>query len=746
MSRLIRPARKCLSTQILRFKRCSSSNHGKLREALAENPPLVSQTVNIGIAATNDFKRLIKKKVSWKQGYSANGSYESMLRSALKAKDAYRLHKVFERMLVEDIRQGKHTDVSAKVFHSAAHLILAKLLESRERSMVAAGEILGEIGWRTRIRPDLLITVLAMAAHEATGNEREYMRSRMCLKWGNDSAALVRSVLQMRGISLRVIGDLFDAVEDNLSIDRLEATRFYLACVPHGAAPEKVASKLRLFHQEVVDDLVKGSLEKRKIGLTALALVHLHISAGDMDRANECLKHFVKLNVESRWPMGAISAAVQHKYSTPKDMLPMLAAVASDDFSEFTQCIEQLPVFRTRTVRLTMLKDELQIRRQMPDEHLPMTRFFVPRLIIRADNPDIYRMVEQHYATDELLRPVSTSWLVKEAGGLAFRLQSMAPLLLLVTKLANNSQRVTCTPERLLSSMTRVLDSSEMLLHLEKSDVKTRSAYTDIAASCTELRKTLLHMYLRLGIEPSVEQLAILHNQMYSAMTSGIYTVDNQQQQLSSLTSLILAQASPGKLARLRLNKPTTPLRLFYEHLVRRLALNHSRAVLKLYQYVTSHPSITDHEFIMRYTTIMVDEYIKNGHFYNKGFFRLEKTLVRSLSSKNLPKHYFNTLWPRLWALHMFLRRRRYVARYKIYPWQLHCQQNNTVFCYEPTRIPLAEKMREQNIDTHVEPLDPKDIESAAKIMSESIPDSLPTTERHGLDKMLHSNTQMISL
>ncbi|KAJ1814027.1 hypothetical protein LPJ56_004974, partial [Coemansia sp. RSA 2599] len=557
-----------------------------------------------------------------------NGNYESMLGPALKAKDPYRLQKVLQRMLVDNVRQGKHVNVSTKILHSSAYLILAKLLERREHAMVAAGETLGEIGWRTQVRPDILITVLAMAAHEAAGNEKEYMRSRMCLKWGPDNAALIRSVLQMRGLSLRLISDLFDAADDRSSIGRLEATRFYLACVRDGVVPKEIVCKLRSFHKEVVSDLAIGLLEKRKIGLSALALVHLHISAGDMDQANECLEHFAMLNVETQWPLGAVSAAIQHKYSTPKDMLPLLAAVCFDDFPSFVMCIEKLPVFRTRTVRAAMLRDELEIRRQMHSNYLPMTRFFVPRLIIRADSPDIHQLVQQHYS-DIASSSVPATQLIEEASGLSFRLQSVTPLLMLTEKLTQSPELAASTGQsQLLASMTRVLDSTEMLMLLEKSDAKTRSAYIDIAANCKVFRKSLLQMYLRLGIEPTTEQLAIFHNNIYSAATTGAFSADQdqEQKQLASLTPHVLAHVSPRNLSHPRLAS-TMVFRQFYEQLLRRLAPRYPQAVLKLYEYVASHPSLTDHRFIMRYTTIMIEEYVLNGHFYDKGFFRLEKTL-----------------------------------------------------------------------------------------------------------------------
>ncbi|KAJ2857747.1 hypothetical protein J3B02_000778 [Coemansia erecta] len=669
-----------------------------------------------------------------------------MLCTALKAKNPYRLQRILERMLVENVRQGKHTNVSLKVLHGSAYMILARLLEHREDAMVAAGEVLGEIGWRTQIRPDILITVLAMAAHEATGNEKEYMRSRMCLKWDSSNAALVRSVLQMRGISLRLITDLFDAADDEQSsIGRLEATRFYLACVSHGAVPEHIINRMRSFHNEVASDIARGFLEKRKIGISALALTHLHISAGDMERAKEILDQFATLNLETRWPLGAVSEAIQHKYSVPKDMLPLLVAVSFDDFSEFVKGIERLPVFRTRKIGAAMLRDELEIRRYMRNEHLPITRFFVPRLIIRADNPDIYRLVERHYAEDFESRSIEIDWLIKEASGLAFRLQSIAPLMMLFTKLAQKPELMGAfTAGKLLASMTSVLDSSEMLLQLDESDAKTRSAYIDIAANCTEFRKSLLQMYLRLGIEPNTQQLAIIHNQISSATSDGILSVDqDSKQQLSSLASHILAYISPRNLAQPRLSR-TVVFRLFYEQLLRRLAPKYPQAVLKLYEYVAGHPSLTDHHFIMRYTAIMIEEYIENGHFYNKGFFRLEKALIRCLSPRGLPKRFCNTLWPRLWALHMFLRRRRYVVRYKIYPWQLRCQKHNSVFCLKPTPIPSAEKIKAQKIDTRIEPLDPRDKEAAIMIMNDSTPESLPNSKKHSLEKMLQSNTQMI--
>ncbi|KAJ1720116.1 hypothetical protein LPJ53_005214, partial [Coemansia erecta] len=663
-------------------RRPASSTYGLVHLAQREHPGAVQQSIAQGLCQTQRIKAHVRAKVAHRHGLSlGTQSHAQQLQQALSSSDFARLALVLERMLQEHVRVGRPTHVADGQLDECAGRVLVRVLgerkPERERAAVeAAARCLVEIGWRVGRAEGLVWPALGMAVAERAEDSREYGRWLTLLRWPAGDTALARRLLGAPGVGARMLDDLFaSALRVGVAAD--VAAAFYCAALTvHGRVPEQIARELSANHRNIMAE----SAELRDVGRTLAALAHVHVAQGDHGRLAECLARFAPATASAGWPLGALAQAVGAMHAqgggaaTADACLRVLACVACNERAEFIRVVAELPVFRQRALRIALLGDELEIRRA--HKHVPLTRFFVPRLFLHLNDSLVRQMVLRYFSAEGELG-VERKFVrrAREAGMLAYRLRSPRPMLWLLQNAGgvDNCQQAL----RRLDALARTVGEHWMEEHVGEYAAGSRrssGAYGRCMGRCAGFRDMLLRTYLRLGVEPSAAALEALYES----------SARNEWRLAAAVLRQIPHAAVPDHLA-------------FFCALLRRLAPWHPAMQLRLYRRLVAHPSLPEHARVSL-TVDVLREYLGHGHFYNQGFFRLERSLVGVRAC--LPGEFGNVLWPRVWALHMFLRRRRLVPRYTLYPWLLGVCKDDGMRRLHATPIPSRERQRELGVQS----------------------------------------------
>ncbi|KAJ2694507.1 hypothetical protein H4218_005574 [Coemansia sp. IMI 209128] len=749
----------------------------------------VAQSIASGLEESKRIKIAAKRKVAWQQASTMFETYSRLLELAISQQSPMRLHLILKRMVSEHIRLGKPTGVSFERFDRCALEILTWLLDSgtdRGRvldSALGAVECLDEISWRVRHRSCLITalwSLLSAVASDLRGDASNCAKSLTGLSLKPTDIPLVLRVLKSSAISVDFLSDLYSRVDSELGVDFALATAFYVSAMSRRLRceiPEAISASVLAHGSSVSKHLGESNIvESADLANSALALAHLHACRADASSTGLVLEQFDQLTVLAKWPMGALAIAIRKLIDLGLSdcAIRLLEVSAAKNYYEFRRLAGEQPALDGSEFKLALLENELDITLcahrgtasaqtiiNQPTPGLPRAAFFAPRLKIRFSDHGVANCIERYYTNvDQLLRPCfPTPFLARrllaEAGSWSYRLQSPVPVLRLTSSLCqatrNGDSEEVQAPELLLE-FTRQLRNAAMLRLTDQTcsakpassqytcpsllapteSVKQVAAHEDPLARFELTRRAILSEYLRHGAEPPTEALAIFHSHLAASHCP----------EASSFALRILPEIPPSLVG--QRHAGNLAVQAYYESLLLSCQ-RQPRRLLQLFVHLVGHHGVASSpEFLRRIVDLTVVTYLRHGYFRGMGFFRLERIFVRCIDRPRFSVEYLNNTRARFWALHMFLRRRKYVPRFKLYKWQF--RPHNQLYKLQVTAIPSAAKIKAQRISTRIESkVSPGDIDAAVNIFLRSIPQRLPSTERSSLSWMIEHQTQMIT-
>ncbi|KAJ1943950.1 hypothetical protein GGF37_002420 [Kickxella alabastrina] len=677
--------------------------------------------------------------------------------------------------MVNDARQGLSLKCPAAVLDQCVLHVLGGILSQGRTAPLSvsflekAAYCLEEISWRTRRRPQTPWTLLFLVARGQNSPEgREYARARALLDLSQlkDTPLLVE-VLESPQCTAQIANDLYQAIntpavrtKGGTPMDRALSTAFYSATC---TGPAPVLSEHLLAYEDTALTLLSVGHFSASVIKTLLCLAHFHATKGNFAQLDECLR-FMRAATEAAegvaWPIPTVAAAIQKMCSIcPAHMtaaVGLLEALIKRDHVLLAHLINDMPVFRdTPALRVQLVKDEMQIRTQtqtwarihgqaeIGDNSVgwgkPLERdawWGGLRVRLRMSDPGMHDLITQfcRHGCHDNTNAGSVNKVVRVLGQLARRLRSAQPIDILVREMAAKNHAID------LSELTRLLYVPGPLPSSSSSASASASltiGYTDKNAVNNPLggfaltRAILLREFLR--------------------RTSSSNTIDTED-----LAALALhSEQQPlllSVLPHMPLRPPSPASSAVLSHAYYLATLNalqaHPRILLHFLRHLVSHPSSSSYftpVMLQSLVTRALQVYVDGGHFHNQGYFRLERLLVHTIPVLNgFPRWYQNQLWPRLWALHMFLRRRRYVPRYTLYRWQFGIHKHK-VYRMRQTAIPSKQKLKDKKVDMMVMPLRKEDIGVVRQILFGSVVRRTPSDERYSLEWMLEKQTQIVS-
>ncbi|KAI7821487.1 hypothetical protein BX661DRAFT_188399 [Kickxella alabastrina] len=677
----------------------------------------LSAKITQGQAETQQLKQRVRQK-----GLNKHTTYPDLLHQAYRHPPT-RLLKILDCM-VNDARQGLSLKCPAAVLDQCVLHVLGGILSQGRTAPLSvsflekAAYCLEEISWRTRRRPQTPWTLLFLVARGQNSPEgREYARARALLDLSQlkDTPLLVE-VLESPQCTAQIANDLYQAIntpavraKGGTPMDRTLSTAFYSSTT--------ILSEHLLAYEDTALTLLSVGHFSASVIKTLLCLAHFHATKGNFAQLDECLR-FMRAATEAAegvaWPIPTVAAAIQKMCSIcPAHMtaaVGLLEALIKRDHVLLAHLINDMPVFRdTPALRVQLIGDN-SVGWGKPLERDAWWGGL--RVRLRMSDPGMHDLITQfcrHGCHDNT-----------NAGSLARRLRSAQPIDILVREMAAKNHAID------LSELTRLLYVPGPLPSSSSSASASASltiGYTDKNAVNNPLGGFALTRAILLR-----EDLAAL------ALHS-----EQQPLLLSVLPHMPLRPPSPASSAVLS--------HAYYLATLNALQA-HPRILLHFLRHLVSHPSSSSYftpVMLQSLVTKALQVYVDGGHFHNQGYFRLERLLVHTIPVLNgFPRWYQNQLWPRLWALHMFLRRRRYVPRYTLYRWQFGIHKHK-VYRMRQTAIPSKQKLKDKKVDMMVMPLRKEDIGVVRQILFDSMVRRTPSDERYSLEWMLEKQTQIVS-
>ncbi|KAJ2729280.1 hypothetical protein IW152_005684 [Coemansia sp. BCRC 34962] len=748
----------------------------------------VAQSIASGMEESKRIKTAAKRKVAWQQASTMFETYSRFLELAIYRQSPIRLHLVLRRMVGEHLRLGKPTGVSFELLDRCALEILTWVLDNGSNrgrlldSALGAVECLDEISWRVRHQSCTITALWALSsavASDLRGDAANCTRALAGLSLEPRDIPLVSRVLKSSVLSMRFLSDLYSRVDIELGIDFALATAFYISVIANRQfheIPETISASMLAHGGSVSMILGESNAKSTVLANSALALAHLHICRADVSSTELVLEKFDQLTVPAKWPMGALAIAIrrlldlQQKESASR----FLEVSAAKSYHEFRRLVGEQSALDSSEFKLALLEDELDItlcaHRDAanaqaiacpPTPGLPRAAFFAPKLRIRFSDHGVAECIKRYYANmDQLLRhcfptPLLARQLIREAGSWNYRLQSPVPVLRLTSSLCQatwSSDKEGVQAPELLLEFTRLLCNAAMLrltdqtcstkpassqytcssLLTQTDSVSQVATYQDPLTRFELTRRAILSEYLRHGVEPPAEALAIFHSHLAASHCPEASRLALRI--LPKIPPSLVGQRYAGNLA----------VQAYYESLLLSCQ-RQPRRLLQLFVHLMGHHgAASSPEFLRRIVDLAVVAYLRHRYFRGMGFFRLERVLVRCVDRPRFSIEYLNHMRARFWALHMFLRRRKYVPRFKLYKWQFRA--HNQLYKLQVTAIPSAAKIKAQRISTRIESkVSPRDIDAAVNIFQQSVPRSLPNTERSSLGWMIEHQTHMVT-
>ncbi|KAJ2056224.1 hypothetical protein GGI17_006308 [Coemansia sp. S146] len=747
----------------------------------------VAQSIVSGIEESKRIKFAAKRKVAWQQASTMFETYSRFLELAIAQQSPMRLHLILKRMVNEHTRLGKPTGVSFELLDRCAFEVLTWTLnkgstEGRSLdSMLGAADCLDEISWRVRHRyckTTALWTLVSAVACDLRGDTTNCTKTLASLILKPGDIPLVLRVLQSSVIGMQFLSHLYARVDCELGIDFTFATAFYISAMANHQRrdiPETISASMLTHGKSVAKHLDNNIIDSAELANSMLALAHLHIGQVDMPSTELALEQFYRLTVQAKWPMGALAIAIQQLLVLEESdsATCLLEVSAARSYHEFRRLVGEQSALDNDNFKLALLENELDIALRIcrdaiaagvaspPVPALPRAAFFAPKLKLGFSDNGVADCIERYYASvGQLLQPrfptpVLARRLIAEAGSWSYRLQSAVPVLRLTSTLCQatrSSNEGVQAPELLLEytrllrnmAMTRLTDqicsakpasgqyTCPSLLAPTES-IKQVVTYEDPLVSFEHTRRAILAEYLRQGLKPTPEALAILHGHLAAS----------RHPEANNLALRILPEISPSLVRQRYLG--SLAVQAYYESLLLSCQ-RQPRRLLQLFVHLMGHHcAASSPEFLRRIVDLTVVTYLRHGYFRGMGLFRLERVIVRCVDRPRFSAEYLNQSRARFWALYMFLRRRKYVPRFKLYRWQFRVHDRR-LYKLQVTAIPSMAKIKAQRIPTRVEAkVSPGDIDAVVNIFLRSTPRSLPGTERSSLNWMIEHQTQMVT-
>ncbi|KAJ2889678.1 hypothetical protein IWW38_004568, partial [Coemansia aciculifera] len=491
-------------------------------------------------------------------------TYSRFLELALSQRSPTRTHLVLKRMLGEHIRLGKPTGVSFELFDRCVEALLTWILNGSGTNGLAfdsaldAVKCLDEISWRVRHRnckAAALWTLASAVACDIRGDAANRTKALASLTLEASDEPLVLRVLRSPVISTQLLSSLHACVDGDLGMDNTLATAFYVSAMSNRqrqSIPEAISAAM-LAHGSVA--LFTDSAN------SMLALVDLHLCRSDWQSAELALAQFSRLTAHARWPMGALAIAIRKLLGLERHGCAhrLLEISASRKNYEFGRAVGEQSALDSSDFKFTLLENEIDVAlsthratveaETWPASVLPRAAFFAPKLKTGFGDPGVADCIERYYAqVAQLFLPYSPTALlarrlIAEAGSWCYRLQSPVPVLNVTTLLSRNirigDNQGVQVPELLLE-YARLLRSFSMIRLTDRlcnassagskqytcpsllaptDSVKQTAMLDDPLIGFEATRRTLLAEYLRQGLQPSPEVLAIFHSHL-AATTS----------------------------------------------------------------------------------------------------------------------------------------------------------------------------------------------------------------------------------
>ncbi|KAJ2393245.1 hypothetical protein H4S02_000320 [Coemansia sp. RSA 2611] len=706
--------------------------------------------------------------------------YAELIAHALKKESVTRLNKILKRMLNEQTQLGNSACVKPDLMNQCAFMLLTRMLEPEDsmRAMVLdTVAYFSEIDSlaRDQTRPGWELRTVAKAVACDLRGEYDIMAQYVAGLVPNDQVGkLAVRVLRSPVISKGLVDKLSERLISTDCARVKLVTAMYCAAAaryPHTAIPPTICDRLSTFYGMLTHTTSPQQQSGVDYARSMTALAHLEATRGNETRLGRILARLSSLTNAAQWPMNALAMAVRKLILRRErdSACRLLQLAANRNHREFIRCLAALQMPEDPMVRRTLVSDELLFRldlhrRTAKDlsvyNALSMTAFFEPTMAIRIGDGGVRHVIEKYY--DSLgsvlekaseISPAFIDALVSEAGAWSFRLQSAEPAVHLARSLlfgirsisSLNCDAIMTAYLRILRNFgmlqytRRALDAAQSsptrrLLPLSSASVglETSVHYSDILSTFEATRDTIVAEYLRRGIEPSPECLAILQSHIASCGEH------KRSQCLAARTLPLVPPSMTGQYAVGRL-----AAQAFYEQILFSLA-QQPRRMLQLFEHILGHHGVDIPEFCQRIVDQTVCLYLQHKHFTGFGFFPLERQFVRFVSRPRFTAAYLNRMRPRFWALHMFLRRRSYVPRLRLHSKQLRIHKLNT-YTLGITAIPSAAKMHAQRIDTDIAPVCAKDVSTALNIYLNSIPRNKLGSEIWSTDWVVKHQTRMVS-
>ncbi|KAJ2608020.1 hypothetical protein EV177_005202 [Coemansia sp. RSA 1804] len=220
----------------------------------------------------------------------------------------------------------------------------------------------------------------------------------------------------------------------------------------------------------------------------------------------------------------------------------------------------------------------------------------------------------------------------------------------------------------------------------------------------TGTRNVILREYLRHGIEPPPEALAVFAHHM---------RISGEHERAQDFAAAIMPQMFPQLTGEQSAGKQA--VRAYYEWMLYSCR-NRGRKLLQLFSHLMGHHGVDSIGFKIKLVELTICLFLHHKHFHGMGFYQLERVFVRYVDRPWFPTKYVNSVRLRFWALHMFLRQKQYIPNLRIRPYQFCTTRSNGVYRMEITAIPSKAKIKAQGINFAPCPIVEEDVDTAISI------------------------------
>ncbi|KAJ2524532.1 hypothetical protein GGI11_000755, partial [Coemansia sp. RSA 2049] len=217
----------------------------------------------------------------------------------------------------------------------------------------------------------------------------------------------------------------------------------------------------------------------------------------------------------------------------------------------------------------------------------------------------------------------------------------------------------------------------------------------------TGTRNLILKEYLRHGIEPPPEALAIFAHHM---------RISGEHERAQDFAAAIMPQMFPQLTGVQSSGKQA--VRAYYEWMLYSCQ-NRGRKLLQLFSHLMGHHGVDSIGFKIKLVELTICLFLRHKHFHGMGFYQLERVFVRYVDRPWFPTKYVNSVRLRFWTLHMFLRQKQYIPNLRIRPYQFCTTRSNGVYRMEITAIPSKAKIKAQGINFAPCPIVEEDVDTA---------------------------------